>query len=160
MPYVLDTQKTWTQTEKELKVEFQRWARLRGGTVKYGVFNMRGHREVTLKYTLPGADEMTLIMGEQARAEDNLRVLFLCIEALRLNELRGIAPLMQKAYMALPAPEAEVDPYELLGISPNAPANVIDAAYRALAKDAHPDHGGSAAKMAELNKAYERAKKA
>ena len=47
------------------------------------------------------------------------------------------------------APQA----YVALGVLPSAPRAVIEAAYRALAKDAHPDVGGSEARMRALNAA-------
>lgn len=46
--------------------------------------------------------------------------------------------------------------YDELFILPNAPLPVVRAAYRALARIYHPDTGGSTARMADLNRAYER----
>jgi len=43
--------------------------------------------------------------------------------------------------------------YVALGVLPSAPRAVIEAAYRALAKDAHPDVGGSEVRMRVLNAA-------
>jgi curved DNA-binding protein CbpA len=43
--------------------------------------------------------------------------------------------------------------YVTLGVLPSAPRTVIEAAYRALAKGAHPDVGGSEARMQALNAA-------
>lgn len=48
-----------------------------------------------------------------------------------------------------------VDPWQTLGVRPNAPAAEVRAAYRALALRHHPDAGGSDEAMAELNRAYE-----
>lgn len=48
------------------------------------------------------------------------------------------------------------DPYRTLGVSPLDSADTIRARYRELAMAHHPDRGGSAAKMRELNLAYER----
>lgn len=48
------------------------------------------------------------------------------------------------------------DPYRTLGVSPQDPHEVIRARFRELALERHPDRGGSAEKMRELNAAYER----
>ena len=44
----------------------------------------------------------------------------------------------------------------MLGASPTDSAEVLRARYRELAMERHPDRGGSAEKMRELNDAYER----
>lgn len=46
--------------------------------------------------------------------------------------------------------------YEIMMLHPSATAEVINAVYRALAKQYHPDHAGAAGarKMAQLNEAY------
>ena len=46
---------------------------------------------------------------------------------------------------------------ELLGLEGGATAETIKAAYRRLAKECHPDHGGNAADFKELQVAYEAA---
>ena len=48
------------------------------------------------------------------------------------------------------------DPYRTLGISPLDSPEAVRARYRELAMENHPDRGGSATKMRELNLAYER----
>ena len=54
------------------------------------------------------------------------------------------------------------DPYQILGVSPNASEDDIKQAYRRLAKQYHPDlHPGdqqAAQKMNEINQAYEQIK--
>lgn len=51
------------------------------------------------------------------------------------------------------------DPFELLGVAPDAPPDDVAAAYRAAAKRFHPDIAGddatAAARMAEINAAYD-----
>jgi hypothetical protein len=49
------------------------------------------------------------------------------------------------------------DPFELLGIEPTSTAADVHRARRRLAKRAHPDHGGDAARMQEINAAADAA---
>jgi DnaJ-class molecular chaperone len=46
-------------------------------------------------------------------------------------------------------------PYQVLGLHPSAPDDVVKVVYRHLARKVHPDAGGSAEAMARLNRAYE-----
>ncbi len=46
--------------------------------------------------------------------------------------------------------------WEALHLRSSAPPELVDAAYRTLAKVHHPDHGGDNAKMRDLNLAYEK----
>ncbi|MHB8874921.1 MAG: J domain-containing protein, partial [Myxococcaceae bacterium] len=48
------------------------------------------------------------------------------------------------------------DPYRALGVSPLDPPEKIRDRYRELALSAHPDRGGSAERMRDINLAYER----
>ncbi len=48
------------------------------------------------------------------------------------------------------------DPYRVLGVAPLDSPDVVRARYRERAMERHPDRGGSAEKMRELNDAYER----
>jgi hypothetical protein len=49
------------------------------------------------------------------------------------------------------------DPFELLGIDPASTIDDVHRARRRLAKRAHPDHGGDAARMQEINAAADAA---
>ena len=49
----------------------------------------------------------------------------------------------------------ESDPYQVLGVSPQASGAEIKAAYRALVKRHHPDAGGDASTILALNAAWE-----
>jgi curved DNA-binding protein CbpA len=54
-------------------------------------------------------------------------------------------------------PDPSLDPYRVLQVVPSAEQEVVDAAYRALARKYHPDRDASAAaafRMRELNLAY------
>jgi len=81
------------------------------------------------------------------------------IEALRLAQQRGILDTLVMAGLAmLPAGAALVDPYELLGVRSDATNSVVDAAYRARARDLHPDAGGNNDAMRALNEARDKIK--
>lgn len=88
------------------------------------------------------------------RVADNIAALAKHIEALRGIDRWGVGTAKQAfaGYQALPAPEQW---WQVLGISERASRAEIEAAFRAKAKVAHPDHGGSHAAMARLNAARE-----
>jgi hypothetical protein len=44
--------------------------------------------------------------------------------------------------------------YDILGVNPKAPQEVIQAAYKALSRIHHPDAGGSTLEMKRINQAY------
>lgn len=156
--YRLTTEKSWNATLDDLAETFRKWGVTRWSvepirplhTIKQ--FNNTPQiRAVTLRYWLRDR-EVVLSLDEQARAHDNLRVLYLAAEALRLNELRGIASVVASAYLQL-APPARDDPYAILGVSRNDSLEVIEHAWKARLQEAHPDHGGSQDAAAPLNAA-------
>lgn len=111
-------------------------------------------RTVTITYVKNGRT-ISLSMGKQGRAVDNFRVLYLAIEAMRMNEKRGISDVIENAYLQLAAPPEVKDPYEMLEIRDNASLQIAEAAYKAKIRDAHPDRGGSEQHMKLLNQAIE-----
>lgn len=71
--------------------------------------------------------------------------------------------LFQRYFAETEPPRREValpDWCRVLYVLPNAPLEVVNAAYRTLSKRLHPDHGGSAERMKALNLAVERAREA
>lgn len=70
-----------------------------------------------------------------------------------------------RGYAALPPPNAQnrikqAAWWETLGVAKNAEWGAVVKAYKEKAKEHHPDNpNGSSAKMAEINGAYEEAKK-
>jgi DnaJ-domain-containing protein 1 len=111
-----------------------------------------------LKYVKNGRS-VTLPMGSQARADDNLRILYLAVEAMRMNDKRGLGEVIQEAYLQLAGPEPTIDPYQLLGIRPDASIEFAEAAWKFLMKTAHPDAGGSEEQVKKLNAAIEQVRK-
>lgn len=158
--YTIRTEKTWQETMHELAEQMRLW-----GVTEWETNNPRGARshvweqtEVTrtvkLTYIKDGKP-VTLVMGTQARAVDNLRVLYLAVEAMRLNERRGISDVIESAYLQLAAPAEVIDPYELLEIRPDTSLEIAEAAYKAKVRKIHPDKGGSVEQMTQLNNAIE-----
>ena len=106
-------------------------------------------------------DDRQLVMAQDrfVHIDDNIRSLALAIEGMRQMERHGGATMMDKAFSgfaALPPPSRPW--FQVLEISPVSSLPVAEAAYRALAKSRHPDAGGTAEAMAELNEAWENAK--
>jgi DnaJ-domain-containing protein 1 len=86
---------------------------------------------------------------------ENLHSLALTIEAMRAIERHGGALMMERAFegfASLPAP-GSASWWSVLQVRPTASAPEIEAAFRRLARERHPDAGGSDAMMAELNAA-------
>lgn len=87
--------------------------------------------------------------------EANLQAIHHIIEARRVELRHGTLALVRasfRGFLALPAAKTW---QEVLGLARDASPSQseIEAAYRALARKAHPDQGGSTAAMAELNAA-------
>ena len=79
------------------------------------------------------------------------------LEELEREFLRADhAQARRRAHAVAPPPaDAVSGPYHMLRVLPSAPREVVEAAYRALALKYHPDRGGNAEIMANLNRAIE-----
>jgi hypothetical protein len=113
-----------------------------------------GDPGVAVYFRLNGKD-MALACDKWDRVADNITAIAKHIEALRGMDRWGVGTAAQAfaGYEALAAPEQW---WEVLGVTQNATAVEINAAYRAKARAAHPDTGGSDAAMARLNAARDR----
>jgi hypothetical protein len=164
MSYTITTQKSWARTQQELASEFDKW-RVTEWTTNYprgarleGRSQSELDRTVTLSYTKNGK-QINLTMSSQARAVDNLRALYLSIEAMRMIEKRGLSEAVQSAYTQIAAPKQKRSPYEVLMILENSPLDVAEAVYKNLAKKFHPDAGGNVEQFKELQAAIEEIRK-
>jgi hypothetical protein len=93
---------------------------------------------------------------------DNLAAVAAHIAATRAIERHGVASIaeMFRGFAALPPPaKPPMKWWEVLEVQPNAQPWMIEAAYKHHAKTRHPDAGGSAEAMAELNAARDLAMK-
>lgn len=151
MSYSMHSKVPLDQTRRELRECMAKW-----GITDLDIITQ--NEAVELRYTLRGRP-VTLKMGDHQYQKDNLRVLYLAVESMRMNEVRGIDGILETAYLQLASPVQEKSPYEVLGIYPGSPLMVAEAAYKAAALKAHPDRGGSQEQMAQLNKAIEALRK-
>lgn len=96
-----------------------------------------------------------------ARVADNIAALAAHIEATRAIERHGVASVreMFAGFVALPS-SAERTWWQVLGVEPDASRAEVESAFRAAARERHPDRGGSDAMMSELNRAREAALRA
>lgn len=104
-----------------------------------------------------------MAVDRYTRVADNLAAVAATLEAMRAIERHGGAAILERAFtgfVALPAPGAKRDWWEVLGVARTAPLDEARAAYRRLASEHHPDRGGDPGRMAEVNEAWARAQEA
>jgi hypothetical protein len=108
--------------------------------------------------------QMVFACDRWDRVKDNMRAIQKTIEAMRGIERWGASDMMERAFeafVALPSPAQKRSWREVLGFTAYEPVSPTDVehAYRARAKKAHPDVGGSDEDMAGLNRARDEALK-
>ncbi len=90
---------------------------------------------------------------------DNMRAIGLTVGALRGLDRWGAKHMVDAAFTgfaALPAGGTSgEDPYAVLGVHPDASWAEVQAAYRQLAKQNHPDAGGSVEAFLRIKRAFE-----
>lgn len=166
--YRLDTDKTWHQTYTALGSCFNRWPGVTSWRVDHNTTPnrlnaagaVRSENAVTVRFT-KGDREVVLSLDTQDSPRSNLRALFLCIDAMRLMDYRGVGEVAATAYRQLAGPQGPVvrDPFLVLGLRPDASLEDIEDMYRVKARRTHPDRGGDAEAFKELIAAYEEAKR-
>lgn len=169
-PYKISNPPSVAFTERELGWEFERWG-VRAGEyfIDYNVQRARMNnrtlsreeRAVTVRWIPHGETrEIVIASDDQPSIAANLRKLFLGVQAMRLNERRGLGEVMRNAYLQLPGPSGEtLTAYGILDVPAGASADAVREAYRVAARKAHPDHGGSDEAMSAVNQAYEQIKR-
>lgn len=93
------------------------------------------------------------------RVADNLAAVAAHIEATRAIERHGVASIaeMFTGFAQITAPNAVKPWWVVLNCRFDATVDVVQAQFRKLAQDRHPDRGGSHETMAELSEARDRA---
>lgn len=105
-------------------------------------------------------NDRVMAIDKYDRIADNLYAIGKTLEALRGIERWGGGQILDRAFSgftALPSPEMAggVDPYELLGITPDDPIEVRREAYRKARSKAHPDKGGTPELYDQVRRAAE-----
>lgn len=176
------TKKSFEDTLRDFKTTMRLWRSIKYWSISRNIKGRNGSYRVTIdedgqdrelvqtwdyssvavKLVQRGTNGDTtreLEMRKYGSAADNFRALYNCLEDLRMFEQRGLSDLAAQFYRPqLPPPAAASaplaqTPYGVLGVAPDAPMDVIEAAYRAQAKRLHPDTGGSTEQFQRLNEA-------
>ncbi len=169
--------KTWAKVYKELEETMRKWevsdfeviAQLQGRQATQISWNPEA-RAVTVIYTreMPyGPHVIQITMRKYERTLDNLDAIQKAVEHIRLAEARELNELVALMYRqiypqvhAAPPPAATPDHipayYKVLGVLPDAPMTVVEAAYKAQIRAHHPDVGGSTAKAQTIIAAMEK----
>ena len=114
-----------------------------------------------VRYMRNGQWQEVACYGFQRRPE-NLRQCFLLLERLRIAEQHGVQyqGLTFTKDIATTTGESSrkehlMDAYDILGVSPDDPIELIKDVFRRKSMYYHPDKGGTEDKFKRLNKAYE-----
>lgn len=111
---------------------------------------------VAVYFTLKG-EARCFACDRWQKVEENIVALAHTIDALRGIERWGGGNMVDQAFAgfaALPAPSAAKHWSEVIGVQRGADLDDVRTAYRRKAMAAHPDRGGDASVMAELNAAW------
>jgi hypothetical protein len=146
------TRKTSADVRQDVRAEFRRWGM---SPDEYEIWPKEPDGGAQVDFWRDGKKQ-TIRCKKARDFAGNLFALWRVIEALRLAQQRGILDTLVMAGLAmLPAGAIKIDPYELLGVRSDATMSVIEAAFRARARDLHPDKGGDNEQMKALNEAHE-----
>lgn len=140
--------------------------------LKHCLGHWKGAEMISIGDYRDQADELEAIVvfdfnGNRVRATSraacchrcNMRAIFITLDDMRKAYNKGLGDLLMHTVsqmLALPGGESYIDPYELLGVRPDAPLEDIEAMYKIKAKRTHSDVGGSDGAMKQLNAAIER----
>ena len=111
---------------------------------------------IAVYFTLKGAPR-ALACDKWTSAAENMAAIAGHIAAIRMQERYGVGTLEQAFAGYATLPPAAVDWWSVLGVSREATRDQVDAAYRAKARSAHPDVGGSHDEMTKINAARDEA---
>lgn len=120
---------------------------LRRDGLPYANRKIGDDKGVAVYFTLRG-QQMCFACDRWDDIKDNMQAIHKTIEALRGIERWGSGDMVQQAFTGFVALPSQDNPYDVLGVKPDATEEEIEASYRQKAKVCHPDMGGSDEAMA------------
>jgi hypothetical protein len=113
---------------------------------------------IAVYFVRKGVD-MVLACDKFAKREANMRAITKTIEAIRGIERWGSSDMMERAFTGFTALTNGSTTHwsDVLGVPENASRADIEAAYRRLRSQHHPDRGGDAERFHEIQKAFDEA---
>ena len=153
--------KTWSATLLDLDTMFDRWGIETWDVEEVRVYqSVRRRRDltaeeraVTVTWTDKGGIPRELACDRFETRDANLRAIYLTLDSIRLNEVRGVGELARRAYLQLAAGDGDGTPHATLGLEAGASREEIERAYRGLAREHHPDAGGDADRFKAITRA-------
>jgi hypothetical protein len=109
-------------------------------------------------YWTKGETRKAMAIDHYSKVVQNLAAIAATIEAMRAIARHGGAVVMERAFTGFTALPAPMTCWDVLNMAPTRDAAEIDRRFRELAKQHHPDIGGSHAKMAEITRARDEAR--
>lgn len=108
----------------------------------------------------PGSPMRVVAIDAYNRVRDNVAAIAATLEAMRAIQRHGGAQILERAFTGFAALTAPGKTWwDVLEVKPDATRAAIEANFRRLAHDRHPDRGGDHDRMAELNEARDAALK-
>jgi hypothetical protein len=151
----MSTTKRADETKAEIRECFRKWGVHRDDIEIYRYDGKYGHQGGRVEFRV-NSNRQVLSCDNWFDYATNLRALYLALDATRKAAQRGILEQFAQAALAmLPEAKRRRPPQEILQVAEGASIEVAEAAYRALAKEMHPDAGGTEEAMKELNEAIE-----
>ena len=108
---------------------------------------------VAVYWARGGAHQKVMAIDLYERVADNLAAIAATLNAMRAIERHGGAQILERAFTgfdALPPPKSC---WDILGLRLGASSAQVNDAFRRLARENHPDNGGTHERMAEINRA-------
>ncbi len=158
---------TTDQTRREIRDTFRKW------DIDPSEFEIVWEEEresgriirrpgATVRYYRAGTWQLVSCFAFYTRQE-NLRQCFLLLDRLRIAEQHGVqyqglthtTDLSTATNTESSKKESLLDAYDILGVSPDDPLDLIKSIYQRKSLHYHPDKGGDPNKFKRLTKAFE-----